>query len=169
MILAAIVVFLVGGFFVINNGQRTITEVEETHLHAGFQVYINNELQDYSGFEYMKISPCFGGEHQTDLTPEEEQLEKAHLHDNIGDVVHVHRKGATWGDLFQNANINIEENITAYVNDQQVESIFNMEIEPYDSVVIFQGENDDLEEKLTGRVSRDRIVEAENMSENCGS
>lgn len=141
---------------------------EEIHIHAGFQVYVDDQLQDYSGFEHMKISPCYEGE-RVELTPEEEQLEIAHLHDNVGDVVHVHREGATWIDLFSNANIPMGVNPTAYVNGEKVDNILSREIENYDSVVFFEGENTNIEEKLSNAVTNERIVEVEGMSESCSS
>jgi hypothetical protein len=141
---------------------------DQVHYHAGFQVYINDQLQDYSGFEHMKIEPCHEGEHP-ELTREEEQLEKAHLHDGIGDVVHVHRSQALWQDLFINADIPIEQNVIVYINSKQVDDFFSREIQPYESVVIFQGENTDIEDKLAKAVTQDHIIEVEGMSENCGS
>ncbi len=71
----------------------------ETHLHAGFQVYVDGVKQDFSDYQYMEIQPC-GITDYGEKTPEEQQLEKAHLHDGVGDVVHVHRAGATWGGPF---------------------------------------------------------------------
>ena len=76
-------------------------EDEGIHFHAGIQVYVDNELQDFADLKYMKQDPC-DDKHEATDSPEEEQLEKAHLHDLNGDVVHVHRDQATWADLFQN-------------------------------------------------------------------
>lgn len=140
----------------------------EVHYHAGFQVYKNNEQQDYSAFEYMNFISCGEHDHE-DLTPEEEQMEKAHLHDFVDDVVHVHRDGALWGDLFR--NINVEINPTeVYINGEKFEGDFlSHDIKPYDSVVIFEGEIENLEEKLANAVTKDHIVEVEGRSEYCGS
>lgn len=144
------------------------TTTEEIHYHAGFQVYIDDQLQDYSSFEHMKIEPCSAEEHE-ELTPEEEQIEKAHLHDGVGDVVHVHRSQAKWSDLFTNINVELEDEMTAYTNGTEVENLLEKEIQPYESVVILIGENTAIEGKLASAISRDRIVEVEGMSENCGN
>ena len=38
---------------------------------------------------------------------EDKQLEKAHLHDLIGTVAHIHRENATWRDLFKNIGYSV--------------------------------------------------------------
>jgi hypothetical protein len=141
------------------------------HYHAGFQVYVNNELQDFSDLKYMKLSPC-GDKHEITASPEEEQLEKAHLHDLNGDVVHVHRDGATWRDLFVNMEYDIDEtNIIMYINGRPVDGrdLLHDPITPDESVVFFVGENDDLEDKAAQAVTLDRIREVEGLSEDCGA
>ena len=145
------------------------TSAETIHYHAGFQVYIDNKLQDYSGLEYMNFKPCSEDEYHTQLTPEEEQLEKAHLHDSIGDVVHVHRPNVVWGDLFTNISLEIDPNATAYINGELVENILEYPIRSYDSLVIFESESTNIEERLSLRVTKEHIVEAESRSELCGS
>lgn len=65
---------------------------KEVHFHAGFLVYVDGKLQDFSGDIYMSPNVC--RKPDVRLSSEEEQMEKAHLHDGVGDVVHVHRKSA---------------------------------------------------------------------------
>ena len=56
----------------------------------------------------MHIEPCRDEEHEKEKKDAKEiQLEKAHLHDMIGDVVHVHYKGTRWKDLFANLNYKV--------------------------------------------------------------
>lgn len=143
---------------------------EGVHYHAGFQVYVDNELQDFSDLKYMNTEPC-GSHEETHATAEDEQQEKAHLHDNIGDVVHSHREGAIWRDLFTNMPYNIEEeDLEMYVNGERVEDERPLDrpIVPYESVVFFVGENDDIQEKLQSAVGRTHIETTEQRSENCG-
>jgi hypothetical protein len=140
---------------------------EDIHLHAGFQVYKDNKLIDYSGFEFMKVEPCSLETHSEELDLEHEQLEKAHLHDSVGDVVHVHREGAAWGDLFANIKVEVSAK-EVYLNGGLYEGdIMAYKIMPYDSVVIFDGENTDIENKLQNEVTKEHIIEVENTSENC--
>jgi len=142
---------------------------DEYHIHAGFQVYENDQLVDFAKLQYMQISPCSEDhENEAELTPEEEQIEKAHLHDMVGDVVHVHREDATWGDLFTNIEYEIYPDVTAYIDGEQVENVLEKEIAPYESMVILIGERTDIEGKLDSIVSKEHIKEIELKSENCG-
>lgn len=135
----------------------------EVHYHAGFQVYVDNVKQDFSDFKYMKIEPC-----GTDHSEGDEQLEKAHLHDNVGDVVHVHRDGAKWSDLFTNIGYALDQDVKGYLNGQLVPQALTMPIIGNGSMVFFVGENTDIPQKVAGRVSQDHIIEVEAMSEKCG-
>src|ERR1700730_17097255 len=78
---------------------KTILKPKPVHFHAGFQVYVDDKLQDFSDFKYMHEAPCTVNGKPLTNNHVDEQIEKAHLHDQIGDVVHVHRLGATWSDL----------------------------------------------------------------------
>ncbi len=141
------------------------------HYHAGFQVYINGKLQDYSSFMYMNIKPCVEPTDHGTLTPEEEQLEKAHLHDGIGDVVHVHLSNATWQDLFTNIKVRFPEDmpLEAYRNGERVDDLLNQTIQSYESVIFFVGDTPNKEELLNQQVTKSRILEAESRSETCGT
>ncbi|OGM22096.1 hypothetical protein A2961_04985 [Candidatus Woesebacteria bacterium RIFCSPLOWO2_01_FULL_39_21] len=163
---AFLVTFVV--VFILLKSKGKILPGEEVHYHAGFQVYKDDKLVDFSDFRYMHIEPCSTGDHEEQPTQEEEQIEKAHLHDYIGDVVHVHREGVVWRNLFTNINYEISVDIAGYINGEKVDDALNYPINSYDSVVFFEGENRDIDKKLQAAVTKDRIVEAESRSENCG-
>lgn len=150
--------------------KRPDEHAENPHYHAGFQVYINDELQNFADLKYMKMEPCDTAKHGTEHTLEDEQLEKAHLHDLNGDVVHVHRDGATWGDLFINMEFALPEGlIVAYVNGQiVVGDILTQVIKPDDSLVMFIGSNTHIPDKVAQAVTVERIKEVEAQSEDCG-
>ena len=137
---------------------------EEIHYHAGFIVYRNNEQVDFSDLKYMHVEPCSEEEEEHE---EDEQEEKAHLHDGIGNVAHVHRNNAYWRDLFTNIGYELTEPITGFVGGKPVENILEETIQPYQSVVIFSGENIDVEEKLSNSVTREQIEQAEQKTESC--
>ncbi len=141
---------------------------ESIHYHAGFQVYVDNELQDFADLKYMKQDPC-GAKHEVTASPELEQLEKAHLHDLNGDVVHVHRQSPSWGDLFTNMPYEFPDDTRiVYVNGERLEGdILDYELKANDSVVIFVGTNNDIEGRLAEAVTIDRIREVEALSEDC--
>jgi hypothetical protein len=135
----------------------------ELHFHAGFQVYVDDHLQDFSNFKYMHTKPCSVNEEV-----EDEQIEKAHLHDGVGDVVHSHRDGGTYGDLFQNIKFSMSEDVVGYINGQQVPQVMKMQIVPNSSAVFFVGNNTDREKKVAVRVTQEHIREVESKSEDCG-
>lgn len=126
---------------------------EHVHYHAGFIVYVDGIKQDYSDYKYMNFVPCSA--HDEKKSAKEEQIELAHLHDSGGDVVHVHRSGATWGDLFKNIAVDLPTNLPE----------LNRPIDPDSSIVIMVGKPIDNPEK----VSIEHIKEVEAKSELCGS
>jgi hypothetical protein len=159
---AAAAVFLIGRSG--TTGHLENTQSETVHIHAVFQVYINNELQDYAQLKYMKIEPC-GVDEETE---HDEQLEKAHLHDLVGDVVHVHRSNATWGDLFKNIRVDLPEPVTGYVDGQTVTDIMSQPIKAESRVLIISGVAEAIEEKLTALPDLEHLHEVESRSESCG-
>lgn len=148
---------------------ETVQPEDEIHYHAGFQVYKDDVLQDFSGLQYMHLESCTEEEHKEEPSAEEEQLEKAHLHDGIGDVIHVHRENVTWKDFFENIKVDINSEASAYINGKEVENFQDSPINTYDSLVIFEGQNTDTNEKLQKAVSKEHIIETESKSESCGS
>ena len=148
---------------------RTILKAKPVHYHAGFQVYKDGKLQDFSDFKYMHEKPCTAdGKPIEDPNPDE-QMEKAHLHDNDGDVVHVHREKARWKDLFQNIKYPIGENVTGYVNGKKVDDILDQPITKDESVIFFIGKNPDETKLLKKAVTVQRIREVEKKSETCSA
>lgn len=140
--------------------------VESVHYHAGFVVYIDGVKQDFSNYKYMNFIAC--SEHDTKKSKAEEQIEKAHLHDGVGDVVHVHRVGAKWGDLFKNIGVTLPEDTNAafYINGEQVSDIYNQPIKAYETATFVFG--NDKESHKDERVSLEHIKEVEAKSELCG-
>jgi hypothetical protein len=144
---------------------KPLSTSAKIHYHAGFLVYVDGKLQDFSGDKYMNIDFC-SIPHKTE-TPEKIQIGRAHLHDNVGDVVHIHRAGAVWGDLFTNMHYAFPagEPIAGYVNGQAVPDILNYPIKPYDSIIITVGDSSAVD--LTKMVSRNHILDVEKHSEGC--
>lgn len=140
---------------------------EPVHLHASFIVVKHDEIMDFSSLRYMKIAAC-SDHSSTELSPEEEQLEKAHLHDKIGNVVHVHRAHATWGDLFTNIEFELSDPV-GFIDGEKVDDILLEEIKPYDRIVIFDNSLQNIEEYIDSVPTIERIKEVESMSENCSA
>lgn len=147
---------------------KTFTKSKQVHYHAGFQIYVDGKLQYISHPKYMLIKPCRKDGVSADK--EDKQLEKAHLHDGVGDVVHIEAEGAKWKDLFQNIHFKIDSSkpIEGYVNGKKVNNILDYPIKSFDRVVIFIGKVEDKEEKLKHQVTRKKIEEVGKKSETCG-
>ena len=140
---------------------------DEVHYHAGFHIYIDGELQDFSALEYMNVKPC-------SLEPDEHDgediRELAHLHDTVGTVVHVHAAGITWrgflGTLLPDTSL---ENARLYLNGVEVPDALERAIEPYESAVFIIGEApSDVSEFIENAVTREDILIEEAKPESCG-
>lgn len=162
-----IVPILFGGYVVLsgNNSQTEEVSGEDVHYHAAFNVYKNDELVDFAELKYMHVEPC-GTEPEEHAEIEgDEQIEKAHLHDLVGDVVHVHRPNAYWKDLFKNINFVFDGSIKGYVDGVEVEDILNLEIKADSRALFIEGEINDLEKKLEAIPDVDYIRSVEAKSE----
>lgn len=153
-------------FYLATRNHPANTSQEVIHFHAAFDVYINDQQIKFTDFKYMHIGTCTLN---NDTEDEDPQLEKAHLHDNIGDIVHVHRKNATWGDLFLNIRYPLPANIKAYVDGKPADNILEQAITPYERVLFYSGQITKIEEKLQRIPSVNQIKEIESKSESCGS
>lgn len=78
-------------------GIRFITyKPDNTHYHANFALYINGQREEFkSPTYYEETSMCTA---DTLMTPEG----RAHMHDDVNDVVHVEDHAVTWGQFFTN-------------------------------------------------------------------
>jgi len=73
------------------------------HYHANFAVYIENKQVDFSSDEYMEdIAAC-------SLTWEIAPKDRAHLHENNPDTIHIHADWVAWGHFFANIWYVMEE------------------------------------------------------------
>jgi hypothetical protein len=163
IIVWGLILIIAVGFLIL---PRTILKPEPIHIHAGIQVYKDENMIDFSDFHEM---PCTVNGKPVEGRRDEQQ-EKAHLHDQVGDVVHVHRKNAKWEDFFKNIKYPINENeVTAYVDGKKADNFLDREIVPYESVVIFIGKQENAENLLKNVVSKERIKQIEDKSENCSS
>lgn len=69
---------------------------DSVHYHANFHLYIDGERYEFDNFTYYEeVQAC---DPVNGVRPES----RAHMHDFIDHVVHVHDEGATWGHFFAN-------------------------------------------------------------------
>lgn len=138
-------------------------EREEVHYHAGFRIYKNNEPLDFSSFEYMHVKPCSGDDH------EDVDEETIHLHDSIGDVVHIHAEGATWGKVFERLNLK-ENSVIAYNKGEKIENPMDQPVLEYQSMLFLIGENNKINiSDQSYYVTQEEIEKVEALTESCGS
>lgn len=71
------------------------------HYHANFALYINGVRDKFNnpGF-YEEVTACAEDDSNN-------PHERAHLHDELNDVIHIHAKAVTWGQLFNNLGYSI--------------------------------------------------------------
>ena len=82
-------------------------KVEVVHYHANFAVYINGTREEFKGTKYYsEIEMCT-------LNNTVLPSERAHMHDNVNNVVHVEDHAVTWGQFFTNLGWTLGPNFIA--------------------------------------------------------
>jgi hypothetical protein len=95
--LLLVVVSLIVGALVVLAIRFATYNPHHTHYHANFAVYINGQQELFKNpAYYQEVTACQTGD--APILPEQ----RAHMHDNVNSVVHVHDDGVTWGDFFTN-------------------------------------------------------------------
>ena len=136
----------------------------DTHFHANFAIFINNNKVDLSKDKYMEpVLSCSLNE-QKDKTA----LERVHMHLNNGGLIHVHDTHVTWADFFSNINFYISTNtivddtnnvyksndtnkVSFLLNGKKIDNINTLYINSEDKLLINYGNqnNDDINKLLT--------------------
>ena len=69
---------------------------ERVHYHANLAVYVNGQREQFKdAFYYEEVGSCTADK---TMTPNQ----RAHMHDNINGLVHVHDHAVTWNNFFEN-------------------------------------------------------------------
>lgn len=86
---------ILGAAFIL--GIRLATyKVEAVHYHANFGLYLNGKQEEFKGIQYYtEVEMCT-------LDTAIQPTQRAHMHDNINNVVHVEDHAVTWGQFFTN-------------------------------------------------------------------
>lgn len=70
--------------------------IPATHYHANFALYLNGQREEFKDPSYYEeVTAC-------QVNGPIQPAQRAHMHDNINSVVHVHDDGVTWGQFFEN-------------------------------------------------------------------
>ena len=89
---------LIGALLILGVRFATYAAPAETHYHANFAVYVNGERELFSNpLIYEELNSC-----SVETVKVKTPGERAHMHDNVNDVVHVEDQAVTWGNFFQN-------------------------------------------------------------------
>ncbi len=143
------------------------------HTHAAFAVFHNGQPVDFSIPQYMSVEPCNDKEHAGKNSPAQEQLERVHLHDGVGDIVHVHRANVRWAELFMNLKYVFPGPPVVYRNGQKLDNSLAASIEPYDRILIVADDigqpAPDIATLMASVPAIDRIKAIEQTSETCGT
>lgn len=89
-IVLGILVILAVRFFTYN------PRLDHTHYHANFAVYVNGQREEFKNPQYyQEVAACSAAAANNPKS-------RAHMHDDINDVIHVHDKAVTWAQFFEN-------------------------------------------------------------------
>lgn len=164
LLIIPVVIILLGVAVFI--GTKKFFIPQKTHYHAGFVVFEKNKKLDFSDVKYMFLEPCTVNK-KGDDSAADIQIEKAHLHDNVGDLVHIERTGAIWKDLFTNIHYPLDyKKVAAYINGKQVQNFQLQSIHNDDSLVVFIGK--DNPKLLSQAVTKNYIETMAKKSTTCG-
>jgi len=95
LLLLLVSAFLLGVFWFFAIRFVTVQK-KEVHYHANFAVFVRGERLAFDNFTfYEEIAGCGGNGIDSPKI-------RAHMHDNVNHVVHVHDNGVTWGHFFSN-------------------------------------------------------------------
>ncbi len=128
---------------------------EEVHYHSNFGLYVNGQREQFK-------NPLYYSEIEDSCSAEEKEItanERAHMHENVYDVVHVEDNAVTWGHFFQNLGWVVDNNvirtdkltllpdddnkITFVLNGEKVDFLVNRQIENRDRLLVNYGDSSD--------------------------
>lgn len=138
-------VLLIGvglGFVALLSWHVATASTGAVHYHANFHLYIDGERHEFDNFTYYEeVQAC---EPIDGVRPES----RAHMHDFIDHVVHVHDDGVTWGHFFANLGYTLGNDVLVtrdglVTNDGDNRLRFILNGEPTRSVanVLIQGKD----------------------------
>lgn len=146
--------FIIGLIIILGTRFLTYQPAKDVHYHANFAVYINGQREQFKNFTYyVDIEGSCTLEKQ--MTPRE----RAHMHGNVNDVVHIEDQTVTWGQFFQNIGWVVDPmvirtpdqilletdlgKINFLLNGKHVENIVNRVVNDKDRLLVDYGTNSD--------------------------
>lgn len=157
------------------------SQPEHTHYHANFQVWINGVREEFvSPLYYQEVASCLKDD---DNNPKH----RAHMHNQINDVVHVHASAVTWGQFFENINIgaqpnylrigdqiytnNDNQNVKYILNGKELSSLNGVMINSEDTMLVNYGSENvaDLLAKQNNITNKAKVYNTQKDPASCSS
>lgn len=124
---------------------------EKYHAHFNIKAYINGKAIDFA-------LPTYQPTEERELNPD------IHFHDGNGDVVHIHKKGVTIGELFQSWGGSVNQ-YNGYVNGRLVEHIRAYEPQDLDRILLTNGRGQNVIQKQIDSVPDTACIYSEKCPE----
>ncbi|MEO8105613.1 MAG: hypothetical protein ABI602_04750 [Candidatus Saccharibacteria bacterium] len=170
---------LLGALVILGIRFVTYAPPQKVHYHANFAVYMNGQREAFKGVKYYEETAAAA----CTLKPVATALERAHLHDNVSDVVHVEDSEVTWGNFFQNIGWDISQNyiksdtvlyqvdaqskLTFIVNGEVVTDITNRIIQSEDKLLVSYGVSQDTATQFRSVAATAKTYNVQNDPESC--
>jgi protein-disulfide isomerase len=130
----------------INNAPKpTISKTEAFHTHANFRVYVNGAPVDFSIAKYQ-------GANGKDLD------ENIHLHDNKGDLIHIHKQGITLGEFITSLKFELPKTAKLYVNGKEQKEFLKYIPQDLDKLLITDATDNTVIQKQLSSVPDDACI-----------
>ena len=82
-----------------------IRDQESSHYHADLHLYINSQRQAFDNPSfYEETSACSAAN-------ESKPSSRAHMHDDVGSLIHVHDQAVTYGHFFDNLGFGLSDKV----------------------------------------------------------
>lgn len=92
---------LLGALIILGIRLATYAPEKKIHYHANFAIYINGQREQFKNPAlYEESAMCTNSNQEDEAT--DSPNERAHMHDNVNNVVHVEDAAVTWGNFFGN-------------------------------------------------------------------
>ncbi len=154
------VVFIAGllvGFLLFGGLRMALVQQDEVHYHANFGLFINGQRDKFKNFTFYEDAQSCAA--SAGANPKS----RAHMHDNVNDVVHVEDENVTWGAFFANLGYGLSDksvetdsgvfvdgqrgrHLSFVLNGEKVDNVANKVIDNEDVLLVDYGpKNTDLD------------------------
>lgn len=159
IILVCFTSLLLGALIILGIRFVTYKPKDEIHYHANFAVYVNGVREQFKGMQYYEETTA------TTCTIEhvDSPKERAHMHGNVSDVLHVEDHLVTWSNFMQNLKWGLGDDylktdsnfypnsgqgkLTFILNGKKIDTIADTIIQDRDKLLISYGNSTDRQQQ----------------------